>query len=500
MNMERGLPRERRLSEVVERLGGEGLLVSAPSADAVLSAVADDSRRVRAGALFCAWQGTAVDGHTFVPAAVSAGAVAALVERPLEGVAVPQVVVRDGRLAAASAAALLYDEPARELVLAGVTGTNGKTTTVWLLRHLLGGHYAAASLGTLGVIGTEGRWSPGGESLTTPGPVELAALLRSLVESGVGAVAMEVSSHALAQARVRGVRFDAAVFTNLTRDHLDYHGTVEDYRAAKRSLVDLLRPEGVAVINREDPSWSGLDEVAPRAVSFALAPPAEVWVEELELGGYGARFGLVTPQGRVRAELPLLGAFNVQNALGAAAAALALGVPLEEVAARLATAPQVPGRLEKIADVPCPVLRDYAHTPDALERVLTALRPLVKGRLIVVFGAGGDRDHGKRPLMGGVAERLSDLAIVTSDNPRTESPEAIVAEIVAGMSGGGYRLVVDRRAAIELALTEASAEDLVLLAGKGHETYQIVGAEKFPFDEAEIVRELLAGREPEVRA
>lgn len=498
--MERDLPRERLLSEVVERLRSEGLLVAAPATDPVVGAVADDSRRVRVGALFCAWQGTTVDGHAFVPAAVSAGAVAALVERPLEGVELAQVVVRDGRLAAASAASLLYDEPARALVMAGVTGTNGKTTTVWLLRHLLGGRYPAASLGTLGVIGPEGEWLPGGESLTTPGPIELAALLRSLVEAGVGAVAMEVSSHALAQGRVHGVRFDAAVFTNLTRDHLDYHGTLEAYRAAKRSLVDLLRPAGVAVLNREDPAWSGLGEVAPRAVDFALSPPAEVWVEELEFGAYGARFRLVTPEGMVAVELPLLGAFNVQNALGAAAAALALGVPLEEVAARLATTPQVPGRLEKISASPCPVLRDYAHTPDALERVLTALRPLVEGRLIVVFGAGGDRDHGKRPLMGAVAERLADLAIVTSDNPRTEAPDAIVSEIVAGMTRGTYRRVVDRRAAIELALTEAGAQDLVLLAGKGHETYQIVGTEKHPFDELEIVRELLAGRSPEVRA
>jgi UDP-N-acetylmuramoyl-L-alanyl-D-glutamate--2,6-diaminopimelate ligase len=498
--MDRDLPRERRLSEVVERLRAEGVLVSAPAADPVLRSIVDDSRRARAGALFCAWQGTAVDGHGFVPAAAGAGAVAALVERPLDGVEVPQVVVRDGRVAAALAASHLYDDPARELVMAGVTGTNGKTTTVWLLRHLLGGRYPAASLGTLGVIGAEGGWLPGEESLTTPGPVELAALLRTLVERGVKAVAMEVSSHALAQARVHGVRFDAAVFTDLTRDHLDYHGTVEAYLAAKRSLVDLLRPDGVAVVNGEDPAWSGLGEVAPRSVSFGIAPPAEVWVDELEFGAHGARFRLVTGEGRVQVELPLLGAFNVQNALGAAAAALALGIPLEEVAARLATTPQVPGRLERISTTPCPVLRDYAHTPDALERVLTALRPLVRGRLIVVFGAGGDRDHGKRPLMGGVAERLADLAIVTSDNPRTESPESIVAEIVAGMNPGRYRQVIDRRAAIEVALSEAAAEDLVLLAGKGHETYQIVGTEKRPFDELEIVRGLLTGGVPEVRA
>ncbi len=504
MSMVRDLPREWRLAEVVSRLREEGLLVAAPGAahgsDPILTGITDDSRRVRGGDLFCAWQGTTVDGHIFVSAAEAAGAVAALVERPVEGSGLAQVVVRDGRQAAAIVAALLHGDPAGSLVLAGVTGTNGKTTTVWLLRHLLGGRRRAASLGTLGVVPADGGWSPGVESLTTPGPVELAALLRSLVDDGVGAVAMEVSSHALEQARVHGLRFDAAVFTNLTRDHLDYHGTLEAYLAAKRSLVDLLRADGVAVVNREDPAWDGLGEVAPRALAFALAPPADIWVEELALGPFGARFRLVAPEGAVPVELPLLGAFNVQNALGAAAAALALGVPLAEIGERLATTPQVPGRLEKIADSPCPVLRDYAHTPDALERVLTALRPLVAGRLIVVFGAGGDRDHGKRPLMGSVAERLADLAIVTSDNPRTEDPEAIVDEIVAGMSRGEYRRVVNRQDAIALALAEAAPGDLVLLAGKGHETYQIVGTEKHPFDELEIVRELLKGRSPEVRA
>lgn len=500
MSVARGIPRERRLAEVVSLLDEAGLLVSSPGSDPLLQGVADDSRRVGDGHLFCAWQGTAADGHAFVSAAEGAGAVAALVERPVEGTNLAQVVVRDGRQAAALAANLLYDDPSASLVLAGVTGTNGKTTTVWLLRHLLGGRWRSASLGTLGVIGPDGGWVPGGESLTTPGPVELAAVLRGLVDEGVGAVAMEVSSHALEQARVFGVRFDAAVFTNLTRDHLDYHGTVEAYLAAKRSLVDLLGEGGTAVINAEDPAWSGLGEVAPRSVSFALAPPSDLWVEGLELGPFGARFVVATGGGRVPVKLPLLGAFNVQNALGAIAAAVALGVPLEEVASRLATTPQVPGRLEKISDLPCPVLRDYAHTPDALERVLVALRPLVEGRLIVVFGAGGDRDPGKRPLMGEVATRLADLAVVTSDNPRTESPDTIVDEIIAGIRGGEYRRVVDRREAIAMALAEAGPGDLVLLAGKGHETYQIVGKEKYPFDEGEIVRGLVQGGASGVRS
>lgn len=492
--------RWRRLSEVVERLRDAELLVAAPGEDPVLGGITADSRRVGAGDLFCAWRGTAVDSHAYVAGAAAAGAAAALVERPVPDAEIVQVVVKDGRRAAAVAAAVVHGDPVDDLVVVGVTGTNGKTTTVWLLRHLLGGRYRTAGLGTLGVVRPGEEWRPGGESLTTPGPIELSALLRTLVDEGVGAVAMEVSSHALEQGRVHGLRFDAAVFTNLTRDHLDYHGTLEAYLAAKRSLVGLLRPEGAAVVNRDDPAWSGLKEAAPHGVEFSLGPGGDVWADDVVYGSFGARFRLVTPEGALPVELPLVGAYNVQNALGAAAAALALGIPLEEVAARLATVPQVPGRLEKLVETPCPVLRDYAHTPDALERVLTALRPLVSGRLIVVFGAGGDRDPGKRPLMGEIAERLADLPIVTSDNPRTEDPDAIVDAIVAGMRRGTYRRVVNRREAIALALREAAPGDLILLAGKGHETYQIVGREKLPFDELEIVRELAQGGASEVRA
>ncbi|HEX7049160.1 MAG TPA: UDP-N-acetylmuramoyl-L-alanyl-D-glutamate--2,6-diaminopimelate ligase [Longimicrobiales bacterium] len=490
-----------RLAEVVERLERAGLLVTRPAADPMLTGIADDSRRVQRGELFCAWAGTTADAHAFVPVAESAGAAAALVERPVDGSELPQVVVRDGRRAAALAAALAYGDPAAEMMLIGVTGTNGKTTTVWLLRHLLGARHAAASLGTLGAILDDGRPLPGSDSLTTPGPVELARTLRALRDRGTQALAAEVSSHALEQGRVYALHFDAAIFINLTRDHLDYHGTEEAYRAAKRSLVERLRPDGVAVVNAEDPAWTGLAEQAPRALRFALtAADADVRAEEVVLGAFGARFRLLTPVGAVPVELPLLGAFNVQNALAAAAACHALGLGLDEIAERLHTVPQVPGRLERIADAPCPVLTDYAHKPYALEQALRALRPLVPGRLILVFGAGGERDRGKRPMMGAVAERLADIAIVTSDNPRTEDPEAIIDEIVAGMPRGDYIRIPDRRAAIARALGSARAEDMVLLAGKGHETYQIVGKQKIPFDEREVVRKLLADGVREVTA
>ncbi|MBI4544476.1 MAG: UDP-N-acetylmuramoyl-L-alanyl-D-glutamate--2,6-diaminopimelate ligase, partial [Gemmatimonadetes bacterium] len=392
-------------------------------------------------------------------------------------------------------------DPGAKLLLVAVTGTNGKSTTVWLLRHLLASRFEAASLGTLGLVQPNGRPLPGSEALTTPGPVDLMRTLRDLADRGVGAVAMEASSHALDQGRMHALRFDAAVFTNLTRDHLDYHGSEEAYRSAKRRLLELLRPDGVAVVNADDPAWAGVAERVPRSVSFGLASgAADIRATAVTLGAWGARFRLRTPAGDAAVELPLLGAFNVQNALGAAAACMALGFTPEEAAERLRLVPQVPGRLERIADSPCPVLTDYAHTPDALERVLAALRPLTAGRLIVVFGAGGDRDRGKRPLMGAIAERCADLAIVTSDNPRTEPPEAIIDEVVQGMHGANWVRQADRRRAIRQALELARAEDVILLAGKGHETYQVVGREKLPFDERQIVREALAARSGGVTA
>lgn len=493
-----------RLSAVVARLEREGVLIAAPAADPVLTGATDDSRALRAGELFCAWTGTSIDAHRFVPAAEAAGAAAALVERPRAESALPQVVVHDGRRAAAIAATVVYGDPANGLVLVGVTGTSGKTTTVSLLRHLLGARHPAASIGTLGVVVDNGRPVPGTESLTTPGPVELARRLRELADQGVRAVALEVSSHALEQGRADGVRFDVAVFTNLSRDHLDYHGTVEAYLASKERLARLLRPAGTVVLNAAERAWDALAARSPRVLRFLVERPGAgaapaapvdglptVRATDVRLGPRGAEFRLEVADQAVPVALPLLGAHNVENALAAAAACIALGFQPSEVAGRLESAPQVVGRLESIALTPCAVLRDYAHKPDALERVLIALRPLVAGRLIVVFGAGGDRDRGKRPLMGKMAEAHADLAIVTSDNPRTEDPEAIIDEIVADMKEGSYVREVDRRRAIAHALELANADDLVLLAGKGHETYQVLGTEKVPFDERDIVQRLL---------
>ena len=491
---------------LLEALRDAGLVSSqSPSLPDAIRDLVDDSRRVQAGAAFLAVHGAVQDGHAWLPTARDAGATLAIVEDPTaaDAVGLPYVAVRDGRRAAAVAAAAFHDWPARALTLVGVTGTNGKTTTVGLLRHLLDSpEHPAASIGTLGVLlGSGGEEMPGGGGLTTPGPVELQRLLRALVDRGIKTVAMETSSHALDQRRVDALSFSAAIFTNLTRDHLDYHLTMDAYREAKLRLVGLLARDGVACINADDPAWQGIAN-APRVVTFGTDPQAQVSARDVVYGSEGSRFLLTAPAGAHPVSLPLIGDFNVANALGAASAALALGMTVAEVADRLSRSPQVPGRLERLRTGPT-VLRDYAHTPDALERALRAVRPFTRAhgaqaddgeasRLFVLFGCGGDRDRGKRPEMGRLAEQLGDVAIVTSDNPRTEDPERILDDIEAGMTRGVHVRITDRRDAIADALRRARPQDVILLAGKGHETYQIRGTTAYPFDERAIVAELSA--------
>ena len=461
---------------------------------AVATGITDDSRLVRPGTVFLAVKGTERDGHDFLEMARTAGAAAAIVERAdrlPDGMAA--LVVRDGRRAAPLAAAAAYGWPARHLQLVGVTGTNGKTTTVNMLRHVLDARPArSASIGTLGVlVGSAGDPVDGGGGLTTPGPVELQRLLRTLVDAGIGKVAMEVSSHSLHQSRVEGVQFDVVVFTNLTRDHLDYHRTMEEYYRAKARLLEFLKPHGTVVYNLDDRAWAALRTDRRRVAFSERVMTAEVHCERVQFSPRGSQWTLALMAERLPVQLPLIGDFNVMNALGAAAAAYALGTPSPQIAARLSSLPQVPGRLELLNESPA-VLRDYAHTPDALERALEAVRPFTRGRLVVVFGCGGDRDRGKRPVMGEIAERLADVAIVTSDNPRTEDPERIIDDIEAGMHNGTHERITDRHEAIQRALAVAGPEDVVLLAGKGHETYQVRGTTKYPFDEKEIVKSLTA--------
>ncbi|MCC6319230.1 MAG: UDP-N-acetylmuramoyl-L-alanyl-D-glutamate--2,6-diaminopimelate ligase [Gemmatimonadaceae bacterium] len=472
-----------------------GLLVGVQGTLPVeIAGVSDDSRAVRPGWAFVAVRGSVADGHHWLRDASERGMGLAIVE-DATGVSGPALLVRDSRQAAAVVGAAAYGFPARWLRVVGVTGTSGKTTTVSMLRHLLDGVIGrAASIGTLGVlIGGEGTPWPGGQGLTTPGPIELQRVLRALVDAGVRDVAMEASSHALDQRRVDGVAFTAAVFTNLSRDHLDYHATMEAYLAAKARLVSLVAPGGAVVVNADDDAWSALP-AAPRVVRYGFGAGApEVSAREMRFGPGGSSW-MLTAGGETRpVQLPLIGDFNVANALGAAAAAWAIGIPLACIAERLSTLPQVPGRLERVLERPA-VLRDYAHKPDAMERALDAVRPFAPQRLIVVFGCGGDRDRGKRPIMGGIAERKADLVILTSDNPRTEDPERILDEIEAGMTRRDHLRIEDRRAAIARALEEAGPDDLVVLAGKGHETYQIRGTTSHAFDEKAIVQELVSER------
>ncbi|MDX2194116.1 MAG: UDP-N-acetylmuramoyl-L-alanyl-D-glutamate--2,6-diaminopimelate ligase [Gemmatimonadales bacterium] len=479
------------LDTLLAALRAEGLLVQAPADAHSPTALTADSRAVTPGAAYVAVRGAVADGHAYLADAARRGAGLAFVEAP-QPVALPQVVVRDGRRAAIVLGRAWHGDPGAALALVGVTGTNGKTTTTGLVRHLLNAHRSAGSIGTLGAFDGAGEPVPStAGNLTTPGPIDLQATLAALRGQGCTHVAMEASSHALDQGRLDGLALAAGVYTNLTRDHLDYHGTMEAYRAAKLKLSTLLRLDGWEVVNADDRAWDALPP-RERRVTWGTDPAADVRATALELGASGSRFRIAGRFGEVDASIPLLGDFNVMNGLAAVATGLALGQPLELLARRLAESPQVPGRMEVLVDEGFVVLRDYAHTPDALERALRTLRPLTRGRLIVVFGAGGDRDRGKRPIMGRLAAELSDLAVVTSDNPRTEDPERILDDIVAGMASAPRVRLADRRVAIAAALEAARPGDTVLLAGKGHETYQVIGTDKLPFDEREIVRGLLA--------
>jgi UDP-N-acetylmuramoyl-L-alanyl-D-glutamate--2,6-diaminopimelate ligase len=450
--------------------------------------LAYDARAVSPGALFFCVPGSRADGHEFAAEAVASGAVALVVERPLE-LEVPQFVVADARRAMGVAADEFFERPTEELELAGVTGTNGKTTTAFLLYSIL-----AADGRRPGLLGTiESR--VGGERRpalrTTPEAIDLQRSFREMLESGDRSCAMEATSHGSELGRLDRVRFSALVFTNLTQDHLDFHGTIERYFDAKRRLFTDERPP--AGINVGDPYGRRLAEELrghDRLLTFGFADDAELRPEALDLGPRGARF----TAGGLELETRLRGRFNVENVLGAVAAARLLLIDDEAIARGVRELRGVPGRFEAVDEgQPFAVLVDYAHTPDSLENVLRTARDLAQNRLICVFGCGGDRDRGKRPLMGRIASELADLAIVTSDNPRSEEPGAIVDEVLAGIGGGAaVEVEPDRRAAIALALSRARPGDSVVIAGKGHEQGQeFEDGRKVPFDDREVAREEL---------
>ncbi|MED5198158.1 MAG: UDP-N-acetylmuramoyl-L-alanyl-D-glutamate--2,6-diaminopimelate ligase, partial [Gemmatimonadota bacterium] len=394
------------------------------SNDVEISGVTQDSRTVQPGNLFLAWRGSALDAHDFVAQAAEMGVAAAVVERYVPEAEIPQIQVSDGRLAAALAADVMLGSPWAELFTVGVTGTNGKTTTALLAQHLLGSRGAAAALGTLGLVEPNGSVREGTGGLTTPGPVAISTWLADLAEEGAKSVTVEASSHALDQRRLDGVRFDAVVFTNLSQDHLDYHTDMAAYFEAKSHLLNLMKTKGCAVINAADAHWKNLPVEGRNTVTYGIDESADLRAEMIEPGPSGTRFRMASPSGEVDVDLPLIGRFNIENCLAAAVVGTVAGMSLDAVADRLASVPQIPGRLEVVARRPFTVVIDFAHTPDALRGVLTMMRPLTSGRLIVVFGAGGDRDRGKRPEMARVVAQVADLVVITSDNPRTEDPES----------------------------------------------------------------------------
>ena len=466
-----------------------------------IRSLAYDSRQVGPATLFFCVTGFRLDGHDFAPEAVRRGAAALVVERPL-GLGVPEVLAASARAAMGPAAVRFNGDPTARLRVVGVTGTNGKTTTAFMARALL-----EASGRQCGLLGTVKSVIAGHEHdvvRTTPEAIELQADFRAMLDGGDRACAMEVSSHALELGRAEGIHFAAAIFTNLTQDHLDFHPTMEDYFLAKRRLfvppTGGGEPPAIAVINVGDAYGRRLAGEVEGAVTFAVDEQADYRARDVEMGFGGCRFVLDTPAGSREVALPLPGRFNVANALGAVAAVHRLGVDLDVLVQALADGVRVPGRFEPVDEGQgFAVLVDYAHTPDSLENVLRSARELSDARVVCVFGAGGDRDRAKRPLMGEIAARLADVVIVTSDNPRSEDPHEIIAEIMAGAGAAArprgasaVEAEPDRRAAIARALALAGDGDVVVIAGKGHEQGQeLANGHEVPFDDATVARELL---------
>jgi UDP-N-acetylmuramoyl-L-alanyl-D-glutamate--2,6-diaminopimelate ligase len=445
------------------------------------------SDQVRPGWLFFCVPGTRVDGHDFAGAAVAAGATTVIAERRLE-LEVTQVVVASVRQAMGPVAAEFFGRPAERLTMVGVTGTNGKTTTTYLLEGIL--RQAGMTPGVIGTTGIRVDGRPIGLDRTTPEAPDLHRLLADMVADGVGGVAMEVSSHGLHQHRVGGITFDCAVFTNLSQDHLDYHGTLEDYFEAKRMLFTPAMAARAAV-NHDVPEGRAMIHDGVPTLTYGVREGADVRAQGVRLGPGGLRFTVDS----VEVRSPLRGAFNVHNCLAARTAARQVGIDDHQAARGIATLDGVPGRMEPVdAGQPFQVLVDYAHTPDSLDNVLRAARPLADGhRVIAVFGCGGDRDRGKRPAMGEVATRLADHTVITSDNPRSEDPNEIIGHIEPGArrGGGAYQVEPDRRTAIRIALEAAGPGDVVVIAGKGHETGQELADRTIPFDDRVVARQEL---------
>jgi UDP-N-acetylmuramoyl-L-alanyl-D-glutamate--2,6-diaminopimelate ligase len=454
-----------------------------------------DSRRVEPGFAFFAITGNADDGHRYAEDALGRGARAAVVERPLRlSRRLPQIIVKDTRKALAHAARAFFDDPSAKLKVSAVTGTNGKTSTAYLSRAMLSRAGKTAGLMSTVKIDVGSRSFPA--THTTPESLEIQSCLAQMVDAGLRFAVVETSSHALHQGRFQGIAVASAVFTNLTQDHLDYHGNMENYLSAKAKLFEMLPEDGFAILNADDPASSRLSDCCRALdVTYGLKNPSDVTADVHSVTAGGTRLTLRTPAGSQEIFSPLTGNHNVYNVLAASANAQSLGVGLSAICEAIEGFTGVPGRLQRIdKGQPFTVLVDYAHTHDALQNVLEALLPLKNGgRMIVVFGCGGDRDRTKRPLMGAVVEELSDLFWITSDNPRTEDPDAIIQNIRVGLKGAETcRIEPDRRKAIYAALSSAQPGDIVLLAGKGHENDQIIGTTRIHFDDSEVAAEILS--------
>ncbi len=459
-----------------------------PSAAVEITSLSFDNREVEAGSLFFCVKGFSSDGHDFAQSAVDNGAAALVVEREL-GLGVPEVLVDSVRHTMGPAAAAFYGNPSEELNVVGVTGTNGKTTTAFLTRHLLEG--AGVRTGLIGTVETVVAGKRVEAIRTTPEAIGLQRLFREMLDGGDAAAAIEVSSHALDLGRVDGTRFAVSIFTNLTQDHLDWHGTMEEYWESKRRLFTEL-PAGVPVLNIDDPYGAELASTLDEGVTVGFSEGAQWQAAGLVTGLGGSTFHLKSPIGDAEVRMSLPGKFNVLNALGAAAAAAELGLGFDQIVEGLSTATGVPGRFEPVAKgQPFAVLVDYAHTPDSLQNVLDAARGIAEGRVICVVGCGGDRDAAKRPLMGGIAARSADVAILTSDNPRSEDPAQILEQMAAGAAGEPL-IILDRREAIRHGIESAKGGDVVLIAGKGHEQGQeFEDGRKLPFDDRVVAGEEL---------
>lgn len=496
------------LAEMVQALQGQvAVLETQGNTQVRVTAITDDSRAVRPGSLFVAVKGEQADGHQFISAAVKAGAAGLVAQQQVAGLSIPFVRVADSRKALGLLGGRFYGNPSARIRMIGVTGTNGKTTTTYVCKTLL-----EAVGRQVGLIGTV-AYQIGAETIpashTTPGALELQQLLAKMVDRGCTTAVMEVSSHALAQDRTSGCEYDVAVFSNLTQDHLDFHHTMEEYFQAKLRLFTGLtgtrKPNKRAIVNSDDPSGIRMKALCPAPVwTYGLKGKADLCAENVRLSLGGTTFTSATPAGSFPIESHLVGEHNVYNLLAAIGVALHEGATPDQVRQAVTHVTNVPGRFERvIAGQRFTVVVDYAHTEDALVRLLTAATALKVGRIITVFGCGGDRDRRKRPQMGRAAVQYSDVVILTSDNPRTEDPLAILQEVEIGVADAlrqrptvQYQKVADRREAIGVAVREARPGDMVLIAGKGHEDYQIIGTKKFHFDDREVAREAIAQLSP----